>query len=132
MNQPVDWSDVHAQLTALQASVAAAHQAALDSIGGSDADGFIVALSQLGETLTRVQPVLAATLAIHTPPAEVILLTQQVGTGIDNLFALNTRLSVQAQRALDVLFPPDQVKVYSRLGARTQGLGGAGSGYIKA
>lgn len=132
MSQPVNWSDVHAQLTALQASVAAAHQAALDSIGRHEADTVVSSLSQLAETLTQVQPALASAFASQTPPAEVALLAQQVGTGIDNLFALHTRLSAQAQRALDVLFPPDQVKAYRRLGARSPGWGGAGSGYLKA
>lgn len=131
MTQPVDWSLVHAQLTALQASVSAAHQAALDSIGG-DADAFVSSLSKLAETLAQVQPFLATAFASHKPPADVALLAQQIGSGIEHLFALNTRLSVQAQRALNVLFPPDQVKAYSRLGARTLGTSGAGGGYLKA
>ncbi|TDQ40595.1 hypothetical protein [Tepidicella xavieri] len=132
MTGPSDWSDVSHQLTALQAAVAAAQQAALDSIGSSDADAFLQQLSALADTLATAQPALARALTAERPPGEVIAQVRQVGAAIEQLLTLNTRLSAQAQRALAVLFPQDQVKAYSRLGGKGLGTGGPGSGYLKA
>lgn len=131
MTPPLSWTQISQELTLLQGLFLSAQQAAIDSIGTASADIFLERLDALGQGLARLQPRLAALPAEETP-ASVRLQLDALRTSMETLLSLNHRLSAQAQRALAVLFPPDAVKAYSRLGGRGMGSVGSGSAYLKA
>jgi len=135
---PPPWQAAQQALLDLHTAISAAHQSGLDSIGHDDAEPFIGLVADLSRALERQLPTLqAAAQSGPMPPATAALL-QQVGQELQALLALNTRLSARTQRALDVLFPADHVKAYSRLGGRTSPFSGplasgnSGGGYLKA
>lgn len=130
MDVSPDWSEISRQLTHLHGRIAAAHQAALDSIGADNPDALIHELTALGQAFSQTPFHLPAQAA--TPPAHIRLQVEQMQTALENLMSLNHRLSAQAQRALAVLLPEQQVRSYSRLGGRGMGSVGTGSGYLKA
>jgi hypothetical protein len=130
MDASPDWSDVSRQLNHLHGCIAAAHQAALDSIGADNPDALLHELAALGQALTQTPLNLPADSG--APPASIRLQVEQMQTALEGLMSLNHRLSAQAQRALAVLLPEEQVRSYSRLGGRGMGSVGTRSGYLKA
>jgi hypothetical protein len=132
MNAADHWKPCIDQLDTLASAIQAAQAAALDSISLGDADLFVQRCGELSSALAQAQPVLQQHLAQAAPPGEVLFKLQQVQTGLTALQSIQARLSASTQKALGVLFPADQVKAYSRLGARSLGGGPAGSAYLKA
>jgi hypothetical protein len=132
MNTTDPWKLCTDQLDALASAIQAAQDAALDSISKGDADFFVQRFGELSRALAQAQPVLQQTFTQERVPGEVLLKLQQVQTGLAALQNTQARLSATTQKALGVLFPADQVKAYSRLGARSLGGGPAGSAYLKA
>jgi len=123
--------EISRELARLQEALEVAHRAGLDSIGSGDVDAFASCLSQLGQQMAQTQSRLAQLPSASTPAA-IRLQLERLRTSMDALLSLNDRLSAQAQRALAVLFPADQVKAYSRLGGRSMGSVGSGNSYLKA
>lgn len=130
MDADPDWSDVSRQLNDLHGRLVAAHQAALDSIGADNPDAFLHELAALGQAIA--QSPLNLPVDSGAAPAHIRLQVKQIQTAIEGLTSLNHRLSAQAQRALAVLMPEEQVRSYSRLGGRGMGSAGTRSGYLKA
>jgi hypothetical protein len=130
MDTDPDWSDVSRQLNDLNGRIAAAHQAALDSIGADNPDVLLHELAALGQAIA--QSPLNLPVDSAAPPAHIRLQVKQIQTALEELTSLNHRLSAQAQRALAVLMPDEQVRSYSRLGGRGMGSVGTRSGYLKA
>jgi hypothetical protein len=115
---PQPWQAAQAGLLDLRAAIAAAHQSGLQSIGANDADALTAQAGELSRVLALHLPTLQAA-ARHSPaPPEAAELLQHVGRELQALLTLNTQLSARTQRALDVLFPTDHVKAYSRLAGR--------------
>ena len=131
MTSPLTWPDISRELTLLQGLFLSAQQAAIDTIGTNHVEPFLERLQALGQGLVALQATLSSLPSDETP-ADDRLQLEALQTSMDNLMSLNHRLSAQAQRALAVLFPPDAVKAYSRLGGRGMGSVGSGSGYLKA
>lgn len=131
MTHEIVWPEVAQELTRLRGFFEAAHQAGLESISSGSTDAFTDRLNQLGHELVQTQVKLSG-LNPESTPADIRLQLDQLRLSMDTLLALSSRLSAQAQRALAVLFPADQVKAYSRLGGRSMGSVGSGSSYLKA
>lgn len=131
---PPPWPALLEQLNqALSASEHARAQL-LATIGEPQADAFERACAQLAHTLAALQhglPALQRSSApLNAPPAPVRLALEQLGASLGALSEQTTRLSARDRRALDLLFPNDGLKAYSRLGGRGPSLGG--SAYLKA
>ncbi len=131
MTHEIVWPEISQELTRLQGSFEAAHQAGLESISSGNTDAFTDRLNQLGHELVQTQAKLSS-LNPESTPADIRLQLDQLRLSMDTLLSLSSRLSAQAQRALAVLFPADQVKAYSRLGGRGMGSVGSGNSYLKA
>lgn len=134
-----DWAASIGHLKALRQALAVAQRAALDSVSApaaNGADALAQQLADLAQLMAQGLPALQAAAQSGPPPAQAVQLLQQLGGELDALRGLNTRLSARAQRALEVLFPADQVQAYSRLGARSplgKNVGNsAGKGCLKA
>lgn len=133
MPSSADWSHCILSLNTLLEQIASAQEAAGAGASTADADAFALRCAELAKNLGKLQPGLAQALNQGTPPAEVMVLLQQVKTGLNSLQDHTTRLQAGASRALNVLFPADQVQAYSRLGNKGYGAAAKpGSGYLKA
>ena len=78
--------------------------------------------------VASAQAGLVHALAQPGAPVAVQQLLHQVQTGLNVLQDTTARLQAGNQRALGVLFPPDQVRTYSQLGAKGYGAPGRSSG----
>ena len=129
------WRAALETLTALRTAAASVQGLALESIDGENADALVAAVAELNRSMAHHLPLLQKTATQGAAmPAEFALQLQRLGADIQQISQTNTRLSAQAQRALDVLFPADAVKAYSRLAGRASPFAssnGAASGYFK-
>jgi len=133
-----DWALGIQHLKALHLAVSQVRRMALETTAPQNPDAAELAdalphkLSEVAQLMALHLPSLQAAAKLAPAPAEAKQLLQQLGQELDALRALHTRLSARTQRALDVLFPADQVRAYNRLGARSPFGGNGGSGYLKA
>lgn len=131
MTASISWTDISEELTLLQGLFLSAQQAAIDSVGADQPDAFLERLQALGQGLVQLQTKFTSRPA-EDMPAMVRFQLDELQTSMDTLLSTSHRLSAQAQRALAIMFPPDAVKAYSRLGGRGMGTVSSGSGYLKA
>lgn len=127
-----DWTPCLDTLQALLQLINATQTEALQSLNSGQADGYAARCGELAQALANCQPGLAQALAQATPPTQVMELMQQVKSSLDLLRESTTRLQASNARALNVLFPSDQVQAYSRLGSKAYGAAKPGSAYLKA
>lgn len=132
MTADADWRALSDYLDRLHHSLTAAHQAGVATLSQPDFSEFSAQLQQLAQLLSEQARVLTPDLASGPVPADIRQQLERVDNDWQALLTLNQRLSVQAQRALAVLFPPDQVKAYSQLGGRRMGTVSSSTGYLKA
>lgn len=102
----------------------------LNTVGASDGDVLPAAFGRLAKALADLQTAMPPGVAGADAPSEVKLGLEQLGAGLHALSEQTARLSARDRRALDLLFPNDALKAYSRLGGRGPSLGG--SAYLKA
>lgn len=129
-----DWAAVLRSLAGLRTAVSAVQQVAIASIEREHADELVGSAAGLARSLAEQLPLLQQAAAHRVPvPTEVALQLQQLGADLQRLTQINARLSAKTQRALEVLFPAEQVQVYSRLAGRASPFanGGSSSAYLK-
>jgi len=133
-----DWALGIQHLKTLHEALSQARRMALETAtpqnaGAADlADALPHKLAEVAQLMALHLPSLQAAAKSAPAPAEAKLLLQQLGQELDALRALHTRLSARTQRALEVLFPAEQVRAYNRLGARSPFGASGASGYLKA
>lgn len=132
MTADADWRTLSDYLDRLHHCLIATHQAGVETLSQPQFSEFSAQLHQLAQLLAEQPRVLTSEMASRPVPAEIRQQLERVDNGWQALLTLNQRLSVQAQRALAVLFPPDQVKAYSQLGGRRMGTVSSSTGYLKA
>lgn len=120
-------------LSHLQAAIQATQdtqQTLLNAVGAPDGDALPPAFGRLAQLLAGLQAAMPRGEPAAEAPAEVKLALEQLGASLNALSEQTARLSARDRRALDLLFPNDALKAYSRLGGRGPSLGG--SAYLKA
>jgi hypothetical protein len=128
MNRLPDWAACQSRLEALLQLTEKAQEAAIASLSSGHADDFVARCGDLSRVLVQEQAGLVHALAQPGAPVAVQQLLHQVQTGLNVLQDTTARLQAGNQRALGVLFPPDQVRTYSQLGAKGYGAPGRSSG----
>ena len=127
---PDPWSPWLQQLPAVLQSLNDTQQALLNSASGSDPDAFSRQCASLAQALTELQRITPPRHLAGDAPGAARLGIEQLELGLGTLADQAARLSARDRRALDLLFPNDGLKAYSRLGGRSPSLGG--SAYLKA
>lgn len=130
MNRLPDWASCQTRLEGLLTLIQKAQEAGISSLSLNSADEFVARCADLSRVLGQEQSALAQTLSQPDAPAQVKQLLLQVQTGLNVLQDTTTRLQASNQRALGVLFPPDQVQIYSKLGTKGYGAPGRSSGTL--
>lgn len=127
---PDPWSPWLQQLPLVLQALTDTQQALLNSASGSDPDAFVRQCASLAQALTQLQRITPPRQVAGEAPSAARLGLEQLELGLGSLADQAARLSARDRRALDLLFPNDGLKAYSRLGGRSPSLGG--SAYLKA
>jgi len=132
MPQTPDWTPCLDTLRSLRHMVLEVQAVAHQPQENNTPDALSNGCAELAKALASCQPGLAQALAQDKPPAEVQELLSQLKSSLNALQDQTTRLQAGTTRALNVLFPSDQVQTYSRLGKGYGAQPRAGTGYLKA
>ncbi len=124
------WSPWLQQLPTVLQALNDTQHALLNSASGDDPDAFLRQCAALAQALTQLQRLTPQRHLAAEAPSAARLGIEQLELGLGTLADQAARLSARDRRALDLLFPNDGLKAYSRLGGRSPSLGG--SAYLKA
>lgn len=124
------WSPWLLQLPPVLQALNDTQQALLNSASGHDPDAFVRQCASLAQALSQLQQLTPRRPWAVDAPGAVRQGIEQLESGLGALADQAARLSARDRRALDLLFPNDGLKAYSRLGRRSPSLGG--SAYLKA
>lgn len=127
---PNPWSPWLQQLPTVLQALNDTQQTLLNSASGDDPDAFLRQCTALAQTLSQLQRLTPARPVAGEAPSAARVGIEQLERGLGTLADQAARLSARDRRALDLLFPNDGLKAYSRLGGRSPSLGG--SAYLKA